>query len=200
METKISEPVWNRILRFSPGNLWKLFSNAGIFTHIWTFILFLRDFSWVNERNNTWDAIGVGAYGLVTALLESFFVFTILIMIGFLLPRGWSERKRLAILSTMVWVVSSFAIANQLYFLLGNPFPKYIIQLLAASGHPLRFLYLGAVFVVILMLLPLFVAFLKSNRALELFAAAADRVATLMAFYLVIDFISLVIVVIRNFQ
>ena len=78
MEGKTAGSRWNRLLGFQGRDLWKLFSNAGVLTHIWTFILFLRDFSWLNERTNVWDAFAVGAYGLVTAFIESIFVFPLI--------------------------------------------------------------------------------------------------------------------------
>jgi hypothetical protein len=200
MEGKTAASRWNRLLGFQGRDLWKLFSNAGVLTHIWTFILFLRDFSWLNERTNVWDAVAVGAYGLVTAFIESIFVFLILVLIGFILPRGWQGQKRLAILSATGWIVGLFAVAGQLYFLLGNPFPEYLINILAASGHPLRFLYLAVIFATLLVIIPVYTAILKSDGVLGWFTGVADRVATLMAFYLFFDFFSLVIVVIRNLR
>lgn len=39
--------------------------------HLWALILIFRDVSWVAERINMWDAIGVASYGLVLAFIES---------------------------------------------------------------------------------------------------------------------------------
>jgi len=198
MEPKTPEPSRYRIIRFSAPGLWKLFTSAGLITHVWAFVLILQDYSWLVERSNAWGAVGVGAYGLVTALVESILVFFVLILIGFVLPKAWSEAKRLAVLAVTVWVVSLFAIANQLYFLLGKPFPMSVLQILAASEHPLWFLYGSAIGFAFSVILTLYIAILKSNKVVEWVSAAADRVSTLMALYLFIDFISLVIVIIRN--
>jgi hypothetical protein len=200
MEEKTLTPHWQRFLRFPARDLWILFSSAGVFTHIWTFILFLRDYSWLSERTNTWDVVAVGAYGLVTAFVETIFIFSILILIGFILPRRWTGQTRLAVLVATIWVLGLFAVANQIYFLLGKPFPRQITNILAASGHPLRFLYLIAFIAALLFFVPVYTAIIKSDRVKGWFTAVAERVATLMAFYLFFDFIGFVIVVIRNFQ
>jgi len=40
--------------------------------HVWTLLLAFRDFSWLTERTNLWDAIGVLSYGLIYALFGCF--------------------------------------------------------------------------------------------------------------------------------
>jgi hypothetical protein len=191
---------FSRIFRFSGSALWKLFLNAGIFTHVWTFILFLRDFQWVVERNDTWDAIGVGAYGLVVALFESTLLFFLLVLLGLILPNKWSETKRLVFLCILVWAVGLSAVSNQMYFLLGKPFPEPLIHLLVASDHPLRIIYAGIGMVSFSALMVPIFWIVKSDKIAQRIAVSADRSATLMSIYLVIDLISLVIVIIRNLQ
>ncbi len=199
MEAIKPEPAINRITRFSGPSLWSLFLSAGFFTHVWTFVLILWDFSWVSERNNAWDAIGVGAYGLAAAFIETIFIFIILFLVGLFLPKKWSEQRRLALLSAAVWYVGFSAVINQLYFLLGKPFPSMVIQILTTSAHPLRWIYGAVIARTFFTVLLLFILILKSEKVCDWFQTAIDRVATLMTFYLVIDFISLVVVMVRNF-
>ena len=59
------------------------------------------DISWVAERTNYWDAVGVAAYGLMFSLFESVLIWALMILMGFLLPKNWPESKRIVFLG--VW-------------------------------------------------------------------------------------------------
>src|SRR3972149_6026554 len=49
--------------QYSKKGLWTLFLMCAFPLHVWAFILSFMDFSWVAERTNTWDALGVISYG-----------------------------------------------------------------------------------------------------------------------------------------
>lgn len=70
--------------------------------HLWTLILSFRDFSWVTERTNAWDAVGVVSYGLLFAFVESLIIFCIMALLGFLVSSKWDEPRRIALLSTLI--------------------------------------------------------------------------------------------------
>ena len=91
--------------RYSKSGLWLLFLTTAFPIHLWTIILVLRDFAWVTERTNAWDAVGVAAYGMVFAFIESLFVFIIVVLLGLLLPKQWDERKRLSFLGLLIFTV-----------------------------------------------------------------------------------------------
>ena len=145
-----------------------------------------------------WDAIGVGAYGLAVALVESVFLFLVVFLLGFLISTRWGQVKRISLMGTLAIIVSIWAILGQLYFLLGWLLPATFVHTLANTAHPLRILYLIALTIVGLsVLLPVY-AQLKSDKLNQMTYRSFDRLAMLVALYLVLDFASIVIILIRN--
>jgi hypothetical protein len=166
--------------------------------HVWTLLLVFRDLSWVAERTNAWDAIGVASYGAVFALLESLVVFLVFASLGFLIARPWGQETRLALLSVLVLVLSFWAIVSQLYFLLNISFPEPIIRLFAQAPHPLRVLYVTAtVMVAPTLIIPAWLV-LRSNKVVRFMQGLIERLSLLMTVYLFFDIVGLVIVIIRN--
>ena len=145
-----------------------------------------------------WDAIGVGAYGMLYAFIESIIVWALVVLMGFLLPRGWREQKRIATLSVLYFVAALWAIAGQLYFLLEIGPPPGLVQFLVSSGHPLWILF-GAVFLIVgaSVVLPVMWV-IRSEWAVHLMKNAIERISLLTIFYLFFDLAALVVVIIRN--
>ena len=184
--------------RLSKRGAWLLFTSVAFPIHVWALILIFRDFSWVTERTNSWDAVGVGAYGLSVALVESIFVFLIVFLLGFFISQKWDEKKRITILSLLMLITSIWAILGQLYFLFEVSPPLRWIQVLASGTHPLRNLYTICLIIVALtVFLPLW-ALLKSQKFTNTYHEMIERIALLVSLYLVMDIGSLVIVLIRN--
>ncbi len=184
--------------RYSRQGLWSLFLMCALPLHVWTMILAFRDLSWLTDRTNAWDAIGVLAYGLVFAFIESIVVFLVAAMLGFVVPGRWAPERRVGVMSVLAIALSLWAMLEQLYFLANLQWPAFIIELLIWSGHPLRTLYLIEVaLVAATCLIPVFLVLL-SNRAFKTLQAAIERLSLLAMLYLVFDVVGLVIVVIRN--
>ncbi len=187
-----------KILKLDKSNLWKLFLMAAFPTHVWTILLIFQDYSWVTERNNSWDAIGVGAYGLLAAFAESVFVFVIALLLSFLLPRQWSQAKRLTILSGLIFIVALAEIFNQLFFMLEWGLPAGLFTFLIQRAHPLWYIY-GALLAIITPALMLLIYF---SAVSEKFTNAAinivERLSLLTTLYLLLDLGGLVVVIIRN--
>jgi hypothetical protein len=102
-------------------------------------------------------------------------------------------------MGTLAIIVSIWTILGQLYFLLEWSFPASFIQTLANTEHPLRILYLIALIIVGLsVLLPVY-AQLKLDKLSQMSYEFFDRLAILVVLYLVLDFASIVIIIIRNF-
>jgi len=95
--------------------------------HFWTLLLAFRDISWLTERSNLWDAIGVVSYGMVFAFLETVVIFLIAALLGFLVSRCWDKDRRIALLSILVLIISLWAIISQLYVLMGISVPDQLI-------------------------------------------------------------------------
>jgi hypothetical protein len=193
-----SPPAGTKTWYTWPG-LWSLFLVCALPIHLWTLILAVKDFSWVAERTNTWDAIGVLSYGMVFAFLESLAVALAAVLLGFLVSRrGWDQDRRVALLSTLVLVAALWAILGQLYFLWEVSLPSPLLSFLAASGHPVRILYAVALLLVApTVLLPTYLV-LKSERAYRSVQDFTGRLATLSVLYLLLDAVCLVILLLRN--
>src|SRR5512143_2388513 len=75
--------------RYSRQGLWSLFLMCALPLHAWTLILAFRDLSWLTDRTNAWDAVGVLSYGLLFALVESVLLFGMVVLLGLIVPRRW---------------------------------------------------------------------------------------------------------------
>jgi hypothetical protein len=154
--------------------------------------------SWVIERTNAWDAVGVASYGLVFALAESIIIFVAIALLGLLTPKQWDTDRRVAFLSLLVIITGMWGIFGQSRYVWNWSLPLPILQFLAQSNHPFRFLYAMYLAVVIpTVLLPVYV-FVKSKKSTRWMKELMERLSTLTAFYLVFDVIGLVIVIVRN--
>jgi hypothetical protein len=166
--------------------------------HAWTIILAMRDISWVTTRTNAWDALGVASYGLLFAFIESLFLFLIFTLLGFLISRKWDEERRIALLSTLFFVAAFWAIVSQLYYLMGITIPGSLSNFLAQTNHPVRVIYgLGVPLIAFSVLVPTYLV-LRSDKFFQFIRGLIDRLSLLTTFYLFLDFIGLVIVIVRN--
>jgi hypothetical protein len=183
---------------YSKQGLWALFLICAFPLHVWTIILAFRDFSWVTERTNSWDAVGVVSYGLIFAFIESVLVFLVAVLLGFLVSRKWAEDRRVALVGILVFTTSLWAMISYLFFMLNIAVPGETIAFLASLPHPLRVLYgVSLALVVITVALPAYLV-LRSEKFLLGSRGFFERISTLTLFYLFFDFLGLVIVIVRN--
>jgi hypothetical protein len=186
--------------RYSKKGLWTLFLICAFPIHVWTIILAFRDFSWVSERTNAWDAVGVISYGLLFALIESVVVFLTAGLLGFLVSKKWEESQRVALLSTLVLITSLWAMASYLFFLMRVSIPGGMILFVAGLKHPLRFLYaVSTAFAGISVVLPTYLI-LRSDKFLQGIKSLSERLSLLTMFYLFFDFVGVIIVIVRNLK
>jgi len=184
--------------RFSWRGLWTLFLVVAFPIHVWAFFMFFEDYAWITRRTNAWDAVGVGAYGLLFAFAESLFVFLCAVLLSLLLPDKWPESKRIALVGWLVWVTAFWGILGQLYFIWNLPIPDLIYRFLRSQAHPARIVY-GIWFlpVLITILLPVY-GVLKSEKFTRTTLAIFERVAILTTLYIILDLISLILILFRN--
>ena len=182
---------------YSKQEVWTLFLISAFLIHVWTLMLFFWDFSWIEERSGTWNAIGVGAYALVIALVESVFVLLVSLLLGLLIPKVWSPKERASAMALIILLVSVWAILGQLYFI-SAPNLTWLILTLASFSRPLILLYLvlGGI-VGISLLIPIWFA-LSSEKFRKGLDAVVERVSFLTILYLVFDVIAIIIVAWRN--
>jgi hypothetical protein len=183
---------------YSKQGLWALFLICAFPLHVWTIILAFRDFSWVTERTNSWDAIGVVSYGLIFALIESVLVFLVAAVLGVLVSRKWAEERRVALVGILVFITSLWAMLGYLFFVLNISIPAETVLFFRGLAHPLRVLYgISLSLVAITVALPAYFV-LRSEKFLQGVTGFFERISTLTLFYLFFDFIGLVIVIVRN--
>ncbi|NOH03355.1 MAG: hypothetical protein HND47_16035 [Chloroflexi bacterium] len=184
---------------YSRQGLWTLFLMCALPLHIWTIFLALRDFDWVTARTNSWDAVGVISYGLVYAFVESLAVFIGAALLGFLTPAQWEEKKRIALISVMVVILSLWSIFNQTYFLNETLPPDWLAGFVIRTGRPLAALYAIALALTTVSFAASAYPILKSDKALAVVLEGMGRLALLMTLYLVFDIAAVVIIFVRNF-
>ena len=166
--------------------------------HLWALILIFRDVSWVAERTNLWDAIGVASYGLVFAFIESVLFFIAITLLGLVIPRTWQEDRRIALLSVLALMTTLWAIEGQAYFLWGSYVPEHVLRYIAYSEHPLRLLYAAALAIVVpTIIIPIYLV-MKSDRFLNLVQGLTERLSLLTMFYLFFDLLGLIVIIVRN--
>ena len=134
--------------RYSKKELWSLFLICAFPLHLWTLIFAFRDISWLTERTNLWDAIGVVSYGMIFAFVESVMIFLVLALLGLILPAQWYSDRRIAFLSLLILLTSVWGMISQLLLVWSFPLPIQAIQFLRSSNHPLRMLYAACLVVV----------------------------------------------------
>ena len=184
--------------RYSKQGLWSLFLMCAFPLHAWTLILAFRDLSWLTDRTNAWDAVGVTAYGLLFAFTETVVIFLIAALMGFLVTRYWDSNRRISLLSVLILILSLWAMVSQLYFLAGVSVPDALINFFAHISHPVRILYGIALIVVVPTVLVPTLLILRSDKALQFTKGLIERLSLLTMFYLLFDVAGLVIVIIRN--
>jgi hypothetical protein len=184
--------------RYSKQGLWSLFLICAFPLHLWTLILAFRDISWVTERTNAWDAIGVVSYGLIFAFVESVVIFLIFALLGLLTPKQWESDRRITFLAFLVLITSVWGMISQLLFLWNVSLPEQAIEFLRRSNHPLRIMYAACLIVVTpTVLLPAY-SFIRSKKAVTVMQNLMERLALLTSFYLFFDVLGLIIIIIRN--
>jgi len=188
----------SRTQLYSRQGLWSLFLMCAFPLHFWTLLLAFRDISWLTERSNLWDAIGVVSYGLLFAFVESLMVFLVVALLGLLISAKWEEARRIALLSILMLVLSLWAMYGQAHFIWNLTPAGWILRLAAQSGHPYRIIF-GITFiaVVLTVAVPTFLV-LHWDKFFHFVREAIDRLSLLTSLYLVLDLFGLVIVVIRN--
>lgn len=184
--------------RYSKQGLWTLFLMCAFPLHAWTLVLVFRDLSWMTERTNFGDALGVAAYALLFAFVESLALFIVLLLLGFLVSTTWDQGRRTALLVVLYLVTALWSIISQLYFLTQFQAPDWFLGLLVQNGHPIRVMYALAFFLVApTVALPAWFI-LRSEKFLKTVNALTERLSLLSVFYLFFDVLGLVFVIVRN--
>lgn len=185
---------------YTRRSLFQLFMVCAFPIHVWTILMAFRDFSWVAERTNTWDAVGLLSYAMVFAFFETFGMFLILVLTGLFMPKGWSAEKRLGLLGVLYLILAVWAILIQSYSLNGYPLPGWVAKFLVESGHPLRLMWGGMFLVTALTVTVPVILLVRSEKAQRASIEIFDRLAILSSLYLLFDVVGAVVLVVRNIR
>jgi hypothetical protein len=189
--------------RFNIKQLLNLFLLCAFPIHLWTILVVLHDVEWISRRTNLWDAVGVGAYALLYALLESIAYFVFIFFIGLILPWRWENNKVFAHLGYIALWIPLWPILTQLYGYKDHAEPNFLAEWLISTGHPLWFLAAGLGLLIIILngslVVPIYLINHK-QRAEEKINRFLGRISLLSALYIFVDVVSVVILIIRNYS
>jgi hypothetical protein len=187
--------------RFNKKQLLNLFLICAFPLHLWTILIVLHDVDWISRRTNLGDAIGVGAYAMVYALLESVAYFVFIIVIGLILPWRWKSDKVFAHLGYISIWIPLWPILEQLYWYKDHAEPDFLVAWLFSTGHPLWFIAAGAGLFIIIMnwslVVPIYLIGYK-ERAEKRLIDFLGRISLLSTLYIFLDVVSIFIIIIRH--
>ena len=184
--------------QYSRQGLWTLFLMCAFPLHFWTLLLAFRDISWVSERTNIWDAIGVVSYGLFFAFLESVAIFVIVALLGLLLPKKWDLNRRISLLAFLILITAVWAMISQLLFIWNVSLPAGAIEYLRNSDHPVRITYAVLLMVITpTVLLPAY-SLVRTSKAVVVMQNLMERLSLLTMFYLFFDALGVIVILVRN--
>jgi uncharacterized membrane protein len=153
------------------------------------------------NRSTSWDAIGVGAYGLVFSLIESTLVFILLWLLSFLLPKTWGDNKRVSFLGLLYFLLAAWLVVLQVFGSYVQDKFESITNRFLSIDHPLR----ASIIFFALIIVCIYISFaytalrfIKNEKLIQLFDSFIDRISVLSTLYLVVDLIGVVIIILRN--
>ena len=152
--------------------------------HVWLVINFLDQARGIMIRVSTWDFVGVVSYILAFALLESFLLFLVMLLLAFVLPARIFRSKFVALSTVVVILATGWFIYLQ-----------YNRQLI--SDRQVKLLAVWAISLLLTMGV-LFLLVHRSRRLETTIHALAQRLAILAVLYVFVDLVAVAIVVVRN--
>lgn len=187
--------------RFKKEHLIKVFLLCAFPFHLWTILLILHDVEWIAKRTNLGDVIGVGAYALLYALIESLFFFLLIVALSLIIHWQWKGDKVFAELGYISLWIPIWAGLKQIYRHQDMASPNFLVEWLFSTGHPLRYFTLGTGLLIIVIIgsaaVPIYLIGFK-HKVEKYIRSFLERLAVLSTLYIALDVISVFIVLIRN--
>lgn len=187
-----------KIMNYSKQGLWSLFLACAFPIHVWAILLIFNDVEWVAKRSNMSAAVGVAAYGLLFALFESVIFFVFAALLGLLISPKWGERRRIALMIGLSWILTGWAIVAQIYAFINTPFPEWLGMLIFSTGRPLIALSLITFFLAGTSVVFLTWITLRYEKPALRIMQVMEKISLLSILYLFFDFAGLVVLVFRN--
>ena len=154
--------------------------------HIWSIINLLYELPAWMLRSDLWDVAGMVAYTLAFALFESICVLLVLLLICVVLPTRFPRDRVLALGSMVVFVTSAWAIGIH----------YRIVDSLAPAQAQAGWLLWLAVYLAVMGIAGLFIY--RDSRLRRWIESFVERLAVLSFLYVLVDFICVIILVLRN--
>lgn len=176
-------------------DLFKLFAVTAFPIHFWAYVAWLRDFQIIAKRTDAWDALGVGAYASVYAFFESVVIFLAIYLLFIIVVLIWR------VISRSDGPHFEFVIPQLSAGILALAVVAIVERFQAIYKIPIADSLWNAAMLVLLVLLVFLSTVLirrkdKVRRAMVWFI---NSVVVLSSLYLFLDFVALVLVIIRQF-
>lgn len=183
--------------RFSRSNLIELFFVVAFPIHVWTLIGVLRDVELVVNRTDVWDAVGLGAYSMVFAFFESILLLLVMMLLSFLLPLAWGEKKIRYQISGYYYVFAIWAMLGQAYFMF-EKFPRIVnrgIRFIQSSQW--LFFIILVLIIIASIIIPMW-QINKSKKIRKFISKLNENLMLLTLIYVLLDIVGLIIILYRN--
>lgn len=174
----------------------KIFLIAMIPIHLWGTLMIFNDLSFVAERTTYWDALGYSGYGFGFSLVESLIAAFFLWLISLGLPAKWTETRVYSILGISFYALAGASIVDMVAHLYPEPLlaQKYLIK----SEIDPFFTFVVISGTILIVILASVLLTLKVEKIEKVVTNLFDRVMVLGFFYLVIDTLGIILVILRN--
>jgi hypothetical protein len=170
----------------SRNEYWQLFLVCVLPIHIWAILVFLRRMPTMLTQLKATEIIGVAAYVLAFALLESLFLFGVLSLADHFLFRKLLNSTPLPVGTIFVFLASATAAVIHLH-------KDWDIQIVTFSQWSKIWGALGLVSIGLLL------GWLKRNPGLKrIIFEGVDRLSLLSMLYLGFDLAGVIVIVLRN--
>jgi hypothetical protein len=170
----------------SRNEYFQLFLVCVLPIHVWAILVFLRRMPTMLTQLNAFEIVGVAAYVLAFALLESLLLFGILYAVERFLFRRFLKLTPLPVGTVCVFLASATAAMIHLY-------RDWDIQAISFNLWSVWWAAVG------LMAIGLLLAWLKRNQnAEQVILQGVERLSILSMVYLFFDLVGVVVILVRN--
>lgn len=163
---------------------------------LWYIILIIKDLQFVAERTLPWDAVGYASYSLLFALAESILITLIFWGISLLMPKTWDHERTISLLGSVFIVLALASMVD----MTANIFNELRISrqyLYGLENFTAQTYGLIALAIILASAAAVFII-LRSKKAAGWIAGFFERVSTLSYFYLFLDVVGIIIIILRN--
>jgi hypothetical protein len=164
----------------------KLFLICSFPVHLWAYIDLMHVMPSMVLQMSDWRIVGVAAYVLDFALLESLFVFGVLFLASLLAPGGLFDIKLVQIGSLFVFAASISTVFIHLY-------RQWHINWLGFTNWVVVWILIG-----LLLFILGIIGFRRSPRIQNIFQSGIDRLVVLSMIYVSLDLLGLFVILARN--